>query len=356
MSILEHEKNEIKFEIKTMNLSRVIPLSAVIVFLLTLAGCAGGGVEINTGPAATTTANVNPTKKPVAIPTNRPVVIPIPIEDRWSDEFGDVIERQNIAMTEPVLALLEVYGCETQKTCESSLRSLPSGLGPAIEYLQTEIANLESLTPPARFKALHNSYLETTKLRLESFELYVAGVQNNDDTLLEAGDAIFERAQSNNSETLSLIMEFAREEGDSSPGVAWLLEFGSIQQEFLQYEAQIAPVIESFFYCETVEACEFALAQTEIPSTFLPGRDRLAKFLVTLENLDPPVGLSACSQMRDMYVRVYGLRLDAWLLLIRSAEENDLDLLDEGIRIYTQSMDIGPNELASNQACSQSIK
>ena len=155
MSILEHEKNEIKCEIKTMNLSRVISLSAVIVFLLTLAGCAGGGVEINTGPAATTTANVNPTKKPVAIPTNRPVVIPtnrpvvipIPIEDRWSDEFGDVIERQNIAMTEPVLALLEVYGCETQKTCESSLRSLPSGLGPAIEYLQTEIANLESLTP-----------------------------------------------------------------------------------------------------------------------------------------------------------------------------------------------------------------
>ena len=45
-----------------MNLSRVISLSAVIVFLLTLAGCAGGGVEINTGPAATTTANVNPTK------------------------------------------------------------------------------------------------------------------------------------------------------------------------------------------------------------------------------------------------------------------------------------------------------
>jgi hypothetical protein len=278
------------------------------------------------------------------------------IEDRWSDEFGDVIERQNIAMTEPVLALLEVYGCETQKTCESSLRSLPSGLGPAIEYLQTEIANLESLTPPARFKALHNSYLETTKLRLESFELFVAGVQNNDDTLLEAGDAIFQRAQTNNSETLSLIIEFSREEGDLTPGVAWLLEFGSIQQEFSQYEAQIAPVIESFFYCETVEACESALAQTEIPSTFLPGRDRLAKFLVTLENLDPPVGLSACSQMRDMYVRVYGLRLDAWLLLIRSAEENDLDLLDEGIRIHTQSLDIGPNELASNQACSQSIK
>ena len=61
MSIIEHEKNEIKFEIKTMNLSRVISLSAVIVFVLTLAGCAGGGVEINTGPAAITTANVNPT-------------------------------------------------------------------------------------------------------------------------------------------------------------------------------------------------------------------------------------------------------------------------------------------------------
>ena len=311
-------------------------------------------------PTATAVPAPPPVPSVTAVPATPPLafinLLEDLIEDRWSDEFGDVIERQNIAMTEPVLALLEVYGCETEETCESSLKSLPSGLGPAIEYLQTEIANLESLTPPARFKALHNSYLETTKLRLESFELFVAGVQNNDDTLLEAGDAIFQRAQTNNSETLSLIGEFAREEGDSSPEVAWLLEFGSIQQEFLQYEAQIAPVIESFFYCETVEACESALAQTEIPSTFLPGRDRLAKFLVTLENLDPPVGLSACSQMRDMYVRVYGLRLDAWLLLIRSAEENDLDLLDEGIRIYRQSTDIGPNELASNQACSQSIK
>ena len=52
----------------TMKLSRVISLSAVIVFLLTLAGCAGGGVEINTRPAATTTPGVNPTTSPSSNP------------------------------------------------------------------------------------------------------------------------------------------------------------------------------------------------------------------------------------------------------------------------------------------------
>ena len=103
-------------------------------------------------PTATAVPAPPPVPSATAVPAPPPVafinLLEDLIEDRWSDEFGDVIERQNIAMTEPVLALLEVYGCETQKTCESSLRSLPSGLGPAIEYLQTEIANLESLTPP----------------------------------------------------------------------------------------------------------------------------------------------------------------------------------------------------------------
>lgn len=277
-------------------------------------------------------------------------------EDKWLDEFGNVIERQNIAMVEPVQVLLDLYGCDTQQTCESALTSLPTTLDPAIEYLHTEIANLESLTPPTRFQALHNSYLETSKLRLESFELYVLAVQNSDDTLLEAGDTVFGRAQVKHSDTVSLIIEFYREQEDLSPGAAWLLEFGAIRQEFQQYETEIVTVFEPVYSCETIEACEFALARTEIPSTLSLGRDRLAKLLVTLENLDPPTGLNACFQFRDAYARIYGLRLTAWSLFIKSAKENNVNLLGEGIQIWTQSLDTEPNDLASHQACAQTIK
>ena len=42
----------------------------------TIVACAGGAVEVNTVPTATTTPGVNPANRPVAIPANRPVVIP----------------------------------------------------------------------------------------------------------------------------------------------------------------------------------------------------------------------------------------------------------------------------------------
>ena len=276
------------------------------------------------------------------------------IEDRWSDEFGGVIDRTNAAMVVPVAALMDLYGCETQENCESSLRTLPRDLGPGVEVLRNEIATLESFTPPAQYQDLHHSYLGALKLRLESFELYIAGVQNNDDTLLEAGDDAFTRAQSQHSDNLSLIIEYAREQKGLSPGEAWVLEFGSVQQGFFQYEREINPALESFFSCETVKACDVALRA--IPSTLRPGHDRIAQLLVTLESLDPPVALSSCSEMRDTYAKSYRLRVEAYGLFIKGAEEINYDLLDEAIRTWTQALDVGADELASNQACAQSIK
>ena len=275
-------------------------------------------------------------------------------EDRWQGEFGGVIERTNAAMAVPVAALTDVYGCETEEKCESSVKTLPRDLGPAVEVLRNEIATLESLTPPARFQTLHHSYLETQKLRLESFELYIAGAQNSDDTLLEAGDDAFTRSQSLQSDNLSLIIEYLREEKGLSPGAAWMLEFGSVQQGFLQYELEINPVLEPLFVCETLKACDVALRA--IPSGLRPGYDRIAQLLVTLENLDPPVALSSCSKMRDIYAKSYRLRVEASGLFIKGAEEINYDLLDEAIRTWTQAMDISADDLAFNQACAQSIR
>ena len=276
------------------------------------------------------------------------------IEDRWSDEFGGVIDRTNAAMVVPAAALMDLYGCETQENCESSLSTLPRDLGPGVEVLRNEIATLESLTPPAQYQDFYHSYLGGLKLRLESFELYIAGVQNNDDTLLEAGDDAFQRAQSKHLNNLSLIVEYAREQKGLSPGESWMLEFGSVQQGFLQYELEISPVLEPFLYCETLKACDFALRA--IPSALRPGHDRIAQLLVTLENLDSPVALSSCSKMRDIYAKSYRLRVEAYSLFINGAEEINYDLLDEAMLKWTQAMDIGVDELAFNQACAQSIK
>jgi hypothetical protein len=179
-------------------------------------------------------------------------------------------------------------------------------------------------------------------------------VQNNDDTLIEAGDDAFTRAQSQHLDNISLITEYLREEKELRPGDAWLLEFGSVQQGMIQYELEIAPVLESFFSCDTVKACDVALRA--IPSALRPGHDRIAQLLVTLENLDPPVGLSSCSKLRDAYAKSYRLRFEAYGLFITGAEELNYDLLEEGIDAWTQSLDGGADLLASNQACAQSIK
>jgi len=275
-------------------------------------------------------------------------------EDRWQGEFGGVMERTNAAMVVPVAALMDAYGCETEEKCESSLRTLPRDLGPGVEVLRNEVSTLESLTPPAQFQTLHHSYLETLKIRIESFELYIAGVQNNDDTLLEAGDDAFKRAQSKHLNNLSLIVEYAREQKGLSPGESWMLEFGSVQQKFLQYELEISPVLEPFLYCETLKACDVALRA--IPSGLRPGHDRIAQLLVTLENLDPPVALSSCSKIRDIYAKSYRLRVEAYSLFIKGAEEINYALLDEASLKWAQAMDIGVDELAFNQACAQSIR
>ena len=124
-------------------------------------------------------------------------------EDRWKNEFPAVQARINSAMLTPVAALLEVFGCETQEECDASLRRLPRALGPASEHLQKEITTLEALEPPAQYQPLHSSYLQTLKVRLEAFELYIAGVEQNDNTLLEAGDDAWTRAQIRQSQNLA---------------------------------------------------------------------------------------------------------------------------------------------------------
>ena len=153
---------------------------------------------------------------------------------------------------------------------------------------------------------------------------------------------------------LTLTIEFLREEEGLSPEEAWWIEFGAVQQEFLQNEFEIAPALEAFFYCETVQDCDNALKA--IPSALRPGHDRVAQLLVTLENLDPPVGLSSCSKLRDAYAKSYRLRVEASGLFIKGAEEINYDLLDEAIRTWTQAMDISADDFAFNQACAQSIR
>ena len=52
-----------------MMLQRIVSLPIAMVLLLTRAACAGGAVEVNTGPTATTTPGVNPT----TIPSSNPI-------------------------------------------------------------------------------------------------------------------------------------------------------------------------------------------------------------------------------------------------------------------------------------------
>ena len=53
----------------SMMLPRIVSLPIAMVLLLTMAACAGGAVEVNTGPTATTTPGVNPT----TIPRSNPI-------------------------------------------------------------------------------------------------------------------------------------------------------------------------------------------------------------------------------------------------------------------------------------------
>jgi|GEM_PF-1266565 len=55
---------------------KLILITLVALVMGTIVACAGGAVEVNTVPTATTTPGVNPANRPVVIPTNRPVVIP----------------------------------------------------------------------------------------------------------------------------------------------------------------------------------------------------------------------------------------------------------------------------------------
>ena len=275
-------------------------------------------------------------------------------EDRWKNEFPEVMERINAAMLTPAAAILEVYGCETQEDCDTSLRRLPRALGPASEELQKEITTLESLEPSAQHQALHNSYLQTLKLRLEAFGLYIAGVEDNDDALLEAGDDVWMRAQKRQSENMALILEFLRKEGSSSPEEAWLMEFVAVQQALLQNEVEIAPALEATFICQTPKECDNALKA--IPSALRPGQARMAQLLVTLEKLEPPATFISCSKLQSAFHKSYRLRFEAYDLFIRGVEESNDNLLDEGNRSWTESMDVAADIIASQPECMQSFR
>ena len=325
----------------------LISISALATALL-IVGCSssppGTTPDLETKKTARAAKPVEPAKK--AIQTNS--------VDEWADQFGGVIQRINAAMLTPVAAILELYTCETPKDCDISLGSLPRTLGPAVQKLQKEITTLESLEPPARHQALHNSYLQTLKLRVEAFELYIAGVEDDNDTLLEAGDDAFTRAQQQVLNNLTLLLEFLREEEGLSPEEAWWIEFGAVQQEFLQNEFEIAPALEAFFYCETLQDCDNALKA--IPSALRPGQARLAQLLVRIENLEVPATLTSCSKLHSAIFKSFRLRLEAYDLFIRGVEESNDDLLDEGNRAWTQSMDVGNDMFASHQDCTQSLQ
>ena len=132
------------------------------------------------------------------------------------------------------------------------------------------------------------------------------------------------------------------------------MEFGSFQQEFLQNEFEIAPVLEAFFYCETLQDCDNALEA--IPSALRPGQPRLTQILVTIENLEVPATLTSCLKLHSAIFKSFRLRLEAYDLFIRGVEESNDDLLDEGIRAWIQSADVGNDMLASHQDCMRSLQ
>jgi hypothetical protein len=55
---------------------KLILITLVALVMGTIVACAGGAVEVNTVPTATTTPGVNPANRPVVITTNRPIAIP----------------------------------------------------------------------------------------------------------------------------------------------------------------------------------------------------------------------------------------------------------------------------------------
>ena len=272
----------------------------------------------------------------------------------WVAEFNEAMQRTNNAMIAPVNAISELFICETQEQCEIALGNLPPALDPAVVVLHQEITILESLKPPAQHEALHNSYLQTLNLRLEAFQSYIAGIRDSNETLLEAGDDTFARAQKQHINTLGLMSELLREEDDMSEEGAWMLEYLALQQRFLQNESNVGPALEAYFYCETVTQCEIALS--DIPSALRPGQANLAQVLDTLKNLTPPGMLVSCSGLQSLFYEVMRLRFEAYGLLIRGVEETNDNLLDEADRMYAQSTEIGDDFSASYEDCMESIQ
>lgn len=273
---------------------------------------------------------------------------------KWNNEFPSVMNRVNAAMITPATALLETYGCENQEDCDTALKRLPRALGPATEELQKEITTLAALEPPSRYRDLHNSYLQTLKLRLEAFELYIAAVEENDNALLEAGGDVWLRAQKRQTENLALTLEFLREDGGLSPEAAWMTELVGIQQAFLQNEAEIAPTLEAVWSCETAKECDSALRA--LPSALRPGQTELTQYLVTLGELEPPAKHISCSTYQSGIHRSFQLRLDAYDFYIRGVEESNDNLLEAGDLAWTQSMDAAADVVASQPKCAQSFQ
>ena len=272
----------------------------------------------------------------------------------WETEFSEATQRTSNAMIAPVNAISELFICETQEQCEIALGNLPPALDPAVVVLHQEITILESLKPPAQHEALHNSYLQTLNLRLEAFESYIAGVRDNNETLLEAGDDAFVRAQKQHINTIGLMSELLGEEDDMSPEEAWVMEWLAVQQRFLQNESNVAPALEAYFLCETLKQCEIALSA--IPSALRPGQASFAQLLDRLKNLALPDMLVSCSGVQSFFYEVMQLRFEAYGLFIRGVEETNDNLLDKANRMYAQSTQIGDDVSASYQDCMESIQ
>jgi len=272
----------------------------------------------------------------------------------WDAEFSEAMQRTNNAMIAPVNAISELYICETQEQCYIVLENLPPVLDPAVVVLRQEITTIESLKPSSEHEALHNSYLQTLILRLEAFESYIAGIRDNNDTLLEAGDDAFTQAQRQHITTLGLMTEFLGDDDDMNEEEAWLMEYLALQQKFLQNESNVGPALEAYFWCETVKQCEIALS--EIPSALRPGQASLAEALDTLRDLAPPGMLVSCSGLHSLLYEVMRLRFEAYGLLIRGVEQTNDNLLDEADRMYTQSTQIGDDFSASYLDCMESIQ
>lgn len=340
---------------------KLIVIALVALFAGALVGCNSNppsstpdsGIK-TTGPAKTTS---EPTKLEIQTKTLIPAkeatgkTLSSPI---WDVEFGKVMDRTNNAMLAPVNALSELFSCETQEDCEIALGNLAPVLSPAVDALRKEITILESLEPPAPAEALHNSYLQTQKLRLEAFELYLAGLLNDDDALLEAGDDVFVQAQQQHINTLALTTEFIEGEEVMSPGIAWTMEVLAVQQKFLQNESNVAPALGAYFICETLAQCDIALRA--IPSALRPVRASLDQLLDTLENLASPAMLTSCSGLQSVIYELIQLRSEAYDLFIRGVEEANNNLLDEGYRIYAQSTRLGDKFIESRQDCMQSLE